>query len=95
MNISRQGRKVAWLSSILAGIALLLAQGPAQADRPAGKAGVDWGAPAGQECVDCHMTENPGLYWEWNKSQHGQNGVNCLDCHAAKEGSSGREGARW
>ncbi len=32
------------------------------------------------------MTENPGLYWEWNNSQHGQNGVNCLDCHEAKEG---------
>ncbi len=86
MNISRQGRKVAWLSSALAGMALLLAYGSAQAARPAGKTGVDWGTPAGQECVDCHMTENPGLYWEWNKSQHGQNGVNCLDCHAAKEG---------
>ena len=86
MNISRQGRKVAWLSSTLAGVALLLAYGPAQADRPPGQVGVDWGTPAGQECVDCHMTENPGLYWEWNKSQHGQNGVNCLDCHEAKEG---------
>ena len=66
MNISRQGRKVAWLSSTLAGVALLLAYGPAQADRPPGQVGVDWGTPAGQECVDCHMTENPGLYWEWN-----------------------------
>jgi len=86
MKISRQGRKVAWLSTTLAGMALLLAYGPAQAERPTGKVGVDWGTPAGQECVDCHMTENPGLYWEWNKSQHGQNGVNCLDCHEAKEG---------
>ena len=30
MNISRQGRKVAWLSSALAGMALLLAYGSAQ-----------------------------------------------------------------
>lgn len=52
MNISRQGRKVAWLSSALAGMALLLAYGSAQAARPAGKTGVDWGTPAGQECVD-------------------------------------------
>lgn len=86
MKTSRQVRKVAWLSTSLAGLALLLANGPAQADRPAGKVGVDWGNPTGQECVDCHMTENPGLYWEWNHSQHGQNGVNCLDCHEAKEG---------
>ena len=86
MNTSRQVRKVAWLSSSLAALALMVANGPAQADRPGGKAGVDWGNPAGQECVDCHMTENPGLYWEWNHSQHGQNGVNCLDCHEAKEG---------
>ncbi len=86
MKTSRQGRKVAWLSNTLAAMALLLSFGPAQADRPAGKYGVDWGDPAGQECVDCHMTENPGLYWEWNNSQHGQNGVNCLDCHEAKEG---------
>jgi len=47
--------------STLAGVALLLAYGPAQADRPPGQVGVDWGTPAGQECVDCHMTENPGL----------------------------------
>ncbi len=86
MNTSRQVRKVAWLSSSLAALALMVANGPVQADRPEGKAGVDWGNPAGQECVDCHMTENPGLYWEWNHSQHGQNGVNCLDCHEAKEG---------
>ena len=49
MKISRQGRKVAWLSSTLAGMALLLAYGPAQAERPTGKVGVDWGTLAGQE----------------------------------------------
>ena len=32
------------------------------------------------------MTENPGLTMEWNHSQHGQAGVNCLDCHKAEEG---------
>ncbi len=32
------------------------------------------------------MTESPGLYQEWNTSQHGQAGVNCLDCHKAEEG---------
>ncbi|MBK1724078.1 multiheme c-type cytochrome [Thiocystis violacea] len=56
------------------------------AARPTGEVGVDWGDPRGQECVECHMTENPGLYLEWNQSQHGQAGVTCLDCHQAKEG---------
>jgi hydroxylamine dehydrogenase len=65
---------------------LLLFTANAHAIRPAGQPGVDWGDPKGQECVDCHMNENPGLYWEWNHSQHGQNGVTCLDCHEANEG---------
>ncbi|RKT45655.1 multiheme c-type cytochrome [Thiocapsa rosea] len=57
------------------------------AARPTGQAGVDWGDPRGEECVDCHMTENPGLYWEWNHSAHGQAGVHCLDCHQREEGA--------
>ncbi len=57
-----------------------------QAARPAGEIDKDWGDPKGQECIDCHMIENPGLHQEWNNSQHGQNGVNCLDCHKAEKG---------
>ncbi len=72
------------LSVPLAAVMLLFAA-DAGAVRPAGQPGVDWGAPEGQECVECHMTENPGLYLEWNHSQHGQNGVNWLDCHQAEE----------
>ncbi len=56
--------------------------------RPGGEIGKDWGNPDGEECVECHMTENPGLTLEWNHSGHGQAGVNCLDCHQAKEGES-------
>jgi len=55
------------------------------AARPDGVAGKDWGTDAGKECVSCHKKYNPGLFMEWNKSQHGQQGVNCLDCHQAKE----------
>ncbi|MBK1717544.1 multiheme c-type cytochrome [Thiocystis violacea] len=76
--------------SLLARLCLVVGLGSllssANAARPPGEAGVDWGDPRGQECVDCHMTESPGLYMEWNSSQHGQSGVNCLDCHQAKEG---------
>ncbi len=86
MRMTSRGRLTALLGSTFAGLTLLLQVGPADAARPSGEYGVDWGKPKGQECVDCHMTENPGLYWEWNHSQHGQNGVNCLDCHEAQEG---------
>ncbi len=59
---------------------------PSIADaRPTGEIGKDWGDPAGLACVNCHSQENPGLYSEWNNSQHGQNGVNCYDCHKAEE----------
>ena len=74
--------------SMVTGIFLLAQFGSAQAARPSGKIGEDWGTPKGKECVECHMTENPGLYWEWNNSQHGQSGVNCLDCHATQEGDT-------
>ena len=65
---------------------LMLAVSTVFAARPAGEIGKDWGDPAGEECVECHWTENPGLTQEWNHSQHGQSGVNCLDCHKAEKG---------
>lgn len=68
------------------GVMLLGEDSEAEAARPAGTYGKDWGDPKGQECVLCHRKHTPGLYGEWNKSQHGQSGVNCLDCHKA-EGS--------
>jgi len=38
------------------------------------------------DCISCHneTSETPGLYKEWNQSQHGQNNVSCLDCHQAE-----------
>ncbi|MFZ0257889.1 MAG: multiheme c-type cytochrome [Gammaproteobacteria bacterium] len=71
------------LALVLLGLTGLLIATWASAERPAGKAGKDWGDPAGQACVTCHASQSPGLYWEWNRSQHGQRGVNCLDCHRA------------
>ncbi len=61
----------------------LLISMQASAARAPGEIGKDWGDPAGQACVTCHMSVTPGMYREWNKSQHGQVGVNCLDCHKA------------
>jgi hypothetical protein len=43
-----------------------------------------WNDPIGKECLNCHRMESNGLYHEWNKSKHGQSGVNCFDCHRAK-----------
>ncbi len=84
-SANRRGATLS-LGTALAGLAMIFQFGTADAARPSGEAGVDWGSEKGQECVDCHMTENPGLYWEWNHSAHGQSGVNCLDCHQAEEG---------
>lgn len=68
-------------------LALLLVWATAtQAARPPGQKGVDWGDPIGEECVECHIQENPGLFRQWNDSQHGQRGVNCFDCHRAGPG---------
>ena len=58
--------------------------GEAEAARPIGEYGKEWGDPKGEECVLCHRKHTPGLYAEWNKSKHGQRGVNCLDCHKAE-----------
>ncbi|MGA7979235.1 MAG: multiheme c-type cytochrome [Chromatiaceae bacterium] len=88
MSTTSGGRTTAWLAAAAAGLALALHVGPSEAARPGGEYGVDWGKPKGQQCVECHMTENPGLYLEWNQSQHGQTGVNCLDCHEAQEGDA-------
>lgn len=41
-------------------------------------------AKDGDACVECHKTENPGLYNQWQQSKHGQSNVNCLDCHKAE-----------
>jgi hydroxylamine dehydrogenase len=69
---------------ISVGLLILFSQ-MANAARPAGKIGVDWGKKEGQFCINCHMTETPGIYHQWNNSQHGQSGVNCLDCHQAEK----------
>jgi hypothetical protein len=69
---------------LLLGLILLLFTAASQGARPSGKIGDDWGDPEGLKCVKCHRSETPGLTEEWNKSQHGQSGVNCLDCHAAE-----------
>ena len=72
------------ISGIL--MAIILSLHTAQAARPPGEAGKDWGDPRGEQCVECHLAETPGLTSEWNKSQHGQTGVNCLDCHLSEAG---------
>jgi len=76
----------AWLSACLVGACMLVMMGPAQAARPSGKIGVDWGHPKGEMCVACHRQANPGMWEQWNQSQHGQSGVNCYDCHKAEKG---------
>ena len=86
MKRFKQGRFSALFGGVAAGLFLLLQAGIADAARPTGEIGKDWGNPKGNECVECHFQEDPGLTWEWNNSQHGQSGVNCLDCHGTEKG---------
>ena len=74
-----------WLPAWLAGAIMLAPIMSAEAARPPGQAGVDWGDPKGQVCVTCHAQQNPGMFRQWNDSQHGQRGVTCYDCHKAEE----------
>ena len=74
-----------WASAVL-GLLLAIPSFSAQAARPSGEIGKNWGNPKGQKCVECHWTESPGLTQEWNASKHGQRGVNCLDCHGTEKG---------
>ena len=72
----------AWCRSIRVGLLLgtvVVATGlsgcsPAAAAQPARPA---WGAPEGQACVQCHVTQHPALVEEWRLGGHGQKGINC------------------
>ena len=35
------------------------------------------------DCIKCHKEKMPGLYQQWNMSEHAKNGVSCIDCHGA------------
>lgn len=41
-----------------------------------------------RECLDCHRTENPGLYQQWGASKHFGANVGCYECHAAEKTDS-------
>ena len=78
-------RKFFLCLSVFGGLLFLAAN--AEAVRPKGQPGADWGitSAASKKCMSCHKKVSPGLWSQWNESQHGQNGVGCLDCHQAKE----------
>jgi hypothetical protein len=42
-----------------------------------------------QACVDCHRKNSPALVREWERSRHASQGIGCLDCHGAVEGTEG------
>ena len=66
------------MGHFLIALSLLLPLSIAKADSHTG------GDPAGEACIECHRAANPGIYAEWNKSDHGQHNVNCYDCHKAE-----------
>lgn len=36
-------------------------------------------------CIQCHKTENPGLFVDWSHSRHASANITCYDCHLADE----------
>jgi hypothetical protein len=40
------------------------------------------------KCMTCHKEKSPGLYRQWQTSQHALHNVTCLDCHAAERGDA-------
>jgi hydroxylamine dehydrogenase len=38
-------------------------------------------AEARGTCIECHMTETPGIYHDWSNSLHAKVNVDCLRCH--------------
>lgn len=43
----------------------------------------EWGVEAGKDCITCHKKTSKGLATQWEESEHGKIGLNCLDCHRA------------
>lgn len=41
---------------------------------------------ASGKCATCHRAETEAIVTEYQMSEHAQVGVNCLDCHGAREG---------
>ncbi|MDB9822317.1 multiheme c-type cytochrome [Deltaproteobacteria bacterium] len=41
-------------------------------------------AIAGQNCVECHSIETPGIYHDWKASIHAKVDVGCYKCHIAE-----------
>lgn len=37
-------------------------------------------------CIECHKTDDPGIYQQWGSSKHYGANVGCYECHAAQEG---------
>lgn len=68
--------------SALLGVVALVLTGPLWA----AKVKLDpseWGHPAGNDCVSCHLKASAGLAQQWQESAHQKAGVNCMDCHQA------------
>ena len=65
---------------ILPVLLLLVAQPAASIDLPAAM------SEASLECLECHRSDNPGLYQQWGASKHFGANVGCYECHKAEKG---------
>ncbi len=56
-----------------------------EAASAAGPFGLDAPSPESTACVECHRTENPGLYEQWGDSLHFRANIGCYECHVTEE----------
>lgn len=40
------------------------------------------------KCMTCHKEKSPGLYRQWQMSNHAMHNVTCIDCHKANKGDA-------
>lgn len=80
----RTSGKIRGMITLAALLAVFVLVGSVMAARPIGGEG-KWGHKTGEKCIKCHKAVSEGLYRQWREGVHGQNGVNCYDCHQAKE----------
>ncbi len=71
-----------WLQTIAVGTGMLVWIGSAGAQAPTGLPRI---SEESKQCIECHKTEDPGIFQQWGDSRHYRANVACYECHRADE----------
>ncbi len=55
------------------------------------------GPARADECVECHMYDNPGIVRDWRGSKHAESDVGCAECHEDqyRQFAAGKHSIAW